>query len=100
MMSKLRAELWADEATAAELSGMPAEKFRAHLQLLEGEGFPKPSPWNGKRYVPAIRAFWDKQAGLELLVEAAPVHHQDEDGKDRWGTNDRENHPGERRATR
>lgn len=92
--------LWADEAAAAEMSGMPAEKFRAHLQLLEAEGFPKPSPWNGKRYAPAIRAFWDKQAGIDpLLVTATPEHH-DDDGKDRWGTNDRENHPRERRATR
>lgn len=99
-MTKPRAELWADEAAAAELSGMPAEKFRAHLQLLEAEGFPKPSPWNGKRYIPAIRAFWDKQAGIDtLLVTAAPEHH-DADGKDRWGTNDRENHPRERRASR
>lgn len=84
-----RAALWADEAEAAELSGMAPDKFRAHLKLLEGEGFPKPSSWNGKRYRPAIIAFWNKQHGLDTVLDsAAPWSHED-DGTDRFGTNAR-----------
>lgn len=84
-----RPELWADDEESALLSGMTMERFRAHLTLLENEGFPKPSPWNGKRFIPAIVAFWHKENGLDALIGAASAGNHDEDGRDKWGTNDR-----------
>ena len=85
-----RPELWANEDEAAVLSGMDVKRFRAHLTLLEGAGFPRPSAWNGLRFIPAIIAFWHKENGLDSLLEPAPGGNHESDGTDKWGTNDRQ----------
>lgn len=58
--------MWANEAESAVLSGYPADgvRFRQDLPNLEGEGFPRTNPRNGKRFIPAIeRFFWGQLDG-------------------------------------
>lgn len=80
-----RADLWANEDTAAKMCGMTPDKFKAHVRLLEGEGFPKKSTWNGLRYIPAILDFWNRQHKLEPLLESADRSNHERDGKENWG---------------
>lgn len=99
-MTKRTDSPWVDEAEAATLCGMTELKFRSHLPLLEGEGFPKPMTWNGKRWRKAIMAFWDRQNGLDALLEPQDGAHHDEEDSDIWGTNGKANSSRERRASR
>lgn len=66
-MTKPRAELWADEAEAAELCGMTKDEFARRIMAMERLGFPKISEWNKKRFRPAIVAWWYKEVGHEGL---------------------------------
>ena len=71
------------EVGAALLGTKRASEWRALVALYERQGFPKIDPVMGGRYVPAIKAFFDKQYGIATLVPAAP------DGIDRpetWKT--------------
>lgn len=56
-----RAENWANEEEAAALSGLSVDAFGVKLPALEAAGFPKRSPWNGKRFIPHILAFFDRE---------------------------------------
>lgn len=58
LASRGRPEDWATESEAAALSGMSPEDFAWKLPYLEEVGFPKKSPWNNKRFIPAIEKFW------------------------------------------
>jgi hypothetical protein len=53
-----RPENWATEDEAAALSGMSRDRFNALLLKLHAAGFPQRTPWNGKRWIPAILDFW------------------------------------------
>ena len=71
------------EIGAALLGSKRASEWKVLAPLYERQGFPKVDPVMGGRYVPAIKAFFDKQYGVATLVPAAP------DGIDRpetWKT--------------
>jgi hypothetical protein len=77
------------EIGAALLGAKRASELKALAPLYERQGFPKIDPVMCGRYVPAIKAFFDRQYGVATLVPAAP------DGIDRpeaWKTA-----PGQRR---
>lgn len=79
-----RAENWANEDEAAALSGMCGDIYRAQLAALETAGFPKRSPWNGKRFIPAILAFFEREHENAPPV-AATLDVDDERAKERFG---------------
>lgn len=58
--------LYADEASiaAAILGPKRAGEWGQIAALLEGRGLPKIDALMGGRYVPAVRAFFDKEHGL------------------------------------
>ena len=56
------------EVGAALLGTKRASEWRALVALYERQGFPKIDPVMGGRYVPAIKAFFDKQYGIATLV--------------------------------
>jgi hypothetical protein len=63
-------------ATDAELGVALLGRARAALwnrlvQSFEREGLPKNDPLMGGRYVPAVKAFFDRQYGLTSSVRAA-----------------------------
>lgn len=66
-------------ATDAELGVALLGRARAALwnrlvQSFEREGLPKNDPLMGGRYVPAVKAFFDRQYGLTSGVRAASGH--------------------------
>jgi hypothetical protein len=63
------------EIGAALLGAKRASEWKALAPLYERQGFPKIDPVMGGRYVPAIKAFFDKQYGVATLVPAAPSFH-------------------------
>jgi hypothetical protein len=78
-------EHWATEEEAAALSGMAVTKFAATVERLEAAGFPPQSAWNGKRFIPAIRAFWDREHSKTVLPGAAETGEDGERDKENWG---------------
>lgn len=54
------------------LGSKRASEWSALAALYERQGFPKVDPIMGGRYVPAIKAFFDKQYGVATLVPTAP----------------------------
>lgn len=53
------------EAEIAERVGLPALDWKAAVSALEKSGLPRPDPmFRGRRYWPAVRAFFDRRAGL------------------------------------
>ncbi len=66
-------------ATDAELGVALLGRARAALwsnlvPSFEREGLPKNDPLMGGRYVPAVKAFFDRQYGLTAGARAAPGH--------------------------
>jgi hypothetical protein len=61
------------EIGAALLGSKRASEWKVLAPLYERQGFPKIDPVMGDRYVPAIKAFFDKQYGVATLVSAAPA---------------------------
>lgn len=60
----------ADDAIAAAFMGPgKTSEWKQIAALLEGRGLPKIDVMMGGRYVPAVRAFFDKEYGL---IEQAP----------------------------
>jgi hypothetical protein len=55
------------EIGAALLGSKRASEWNALAPLYERQGFPKIDPVIGGRYVPAIKAFFDKQYGIATL---------------------------------
>ena len=70
-----------DEALRAQLAPhMTMAAFLRAVSALEGYGFPKPDPLFKGRYMPAVRAWLDAQAGLgKVHAPLAP------DGAETWG---------------
>jgi hypothetical protein len=66
LASRGRPEDWATESEAAALSGMSPQDFSWKLPYLESVGFPKKSPWNDKRFIPAIEKFWWNEPACNL----------------------------------
>ncbi len=66
--------LFAGEAElgAALLGEKRACEWKALAPLYERQGLPTIDEVMGGRYVPAVKAFFDKQYGLTPLVPAAP----------------------------
>lgn len=65
--------LFADDAAIGRaLLGDRACEWKALAGLYERQGFPKIDALMGGRYVPAVRAFFDREYGLSSLVPAAP----------------------------
>jgi hypothetical protein len=62
-----------DEAIGEAVLGTERKReFAAMAQLQERDGMPKINPVWGGRYVPAVKAFLDKQYGLSTAVPLAP----------------------------
>lgn len=49
-----------------------AEQWTAIVPILERRGFPKIDREMGGRYVPAVKAFFDREYGLATLVPKTP----------------------------
>jgi hypothetical protein len=66
--------LFSDDAAlgVALLGVRRAEEWRSLAPLYERRGFPKVDPVMGGRYVPAVRAFFDKEYGLGAAAPLAP----------------------------
>lgn len=61
-----RPELWANELETAVLSGMSQDQFAKKIEALEALGFPKRNPFNDKRFIPHIIAFWERVPVADL----------------------------------
>lgn len=60
--------LWVTDAELIRRSGVPAKIAYATIAVLDttrGSGFPpKQRLWGGRRYWPAVKAYFDKAGGL------------------------------------
>ena len=54
-----------DVIGTALLGADRVQEWRQMVPLLEARGFPKVDPLMGGRYVPAVRAYFDHQYGLD-----------------------------------
>lgn len=62
-----------DKAIGQALLGIiRAEEWPSLVPIYEREGFPAVDPVMGGRYVPAIRAFFDRKYGLTSVAPKAP----------------------------
>ena len=61
-----------DELGVALLGRARSAVWRNLIPLFEREGLPKNDPQMGGRYVPAVKAFFDRQYGLTTAAPAAP----------------------------
>jgi hypothetical protein len=59
-----------DVIGAALLGSERVQEFRQIVPLLEARGLPKVDQLMGGRYVPAVRAFFDHQYGLDRGADA------------------------------
>lgn len=61
-----RDTLWVTDAELIRRSGVPEKVARATLKGMDTNplsGFPKKNPlWGGRRYWPAVQAYWDRIA--------------------------------------
>ena len=66
--------LFADDATlgTALLGSHRSREWREIAALLESRGLPKMDPLMGGRYVPAIKAFFDREYGIADTPPTAP----------------------------
>jgi hypothetical protein len=53
-----------EEEIAEEVLGRRARLWKAVAVVLEREGLPRIDPFMGGRYMPAVRAFFDRRYGL------------------------------------
>jgi hypothetical protein len=67
---------------AALLGADRIQEWRQIVPLLEARGLPKFDPLMGGRYVPAVRAFFDRLYGLDRATDVplAPDGGEDFDG--------------------
>lgn len=74
--------LFADEAELARaLLGERSGAWRELVPLYEARGFPKIDPMMGGRYVPAVKAFFDREY---RLTERGPAAPQGTEGVIEW----------------
>jgi hypothetical protein len=66
--------LFADDAAIgnAVLGPRRSDEWREIAALLENRGLPKMDPLMGGRYVPAIKAFFDREYGIAGTPPTAP----------------------------
>lgn len=69
--------LFADDDAIGQalLGALRAREWKDIAPLYERQGFPRIDPIMGGRYVPAVRAFFDRQHGL--LVLPGPIKRAD-----------------------
>lgn len=69
-----RPEDWANEQESACLLGLESDKYYDLLPQLEASGFPKKTPWNNKRFIPAIDEFRRRwlAGDFRLVEKSAP----------------------------
>jgi hypothetical protein len=60
-----------------------ASEWKALAPLYERQGLPKIDALMAGRYVPAVKAFFDRAYGLASLVQSAPDGIEDEDAWNR-----------------
>lgn len=61
------------EIGAALLGAKRAKEFAERAPLLERRGLPKIDPMMGGRYVPAVKAFFDREHGLTATPQPLAV---------------------------
>lgn len=64
-----REKLWVLDSELIRIMGMPEKRAREVLRMLDTQrsGFPpKQKLWGGRRYLPAVRAYFDKHYGGTL----------------------------------
>lgn len=66
-----RPEDWANEQESACLLGLESDKYYALIPMLEATGFPRKTPWNNKRFIPAIDEFRRRWVALDFREERA-----------------------------
>ena len=65
-------KLWVTDAELIRLMGVPERTARATLALLDSKpsGFPqKQKLWGDRRYMPAVRDYFDQRYGANLSVQ-------------------------------
>jgi hypothetical protein len=74
--------LFLTEAEIARRLGKTPEAWLGVAKVLEREGLPRADPlFDGRRYWPAIEAFFHRRHGLHSMPGAGP---QRPDGKENW----------------
>lgn len=79
--------LFVSDGELAAMLGCGAAKARAAIRALEREGFPRADPLFGGRYLPAVRAFLDRRAGIAAQSSPLPLAI---DGAEKWDGDDEE----------
>lgn len=74
--------LFVSDAKLAAVLGIGEDRARTIFRTLEREGFPARDPIFGRRYLPAVRAFLDRRAGLGVHSAPLPLAP---DGPEHWG---------------
>lgn len=76
--------IFADDAAIGQalLGTVRASEWPSLVPLFEREGFPKVDPVMGGRYVPAVKAFFDRQYGL--LTSPGPSARDGMERPDKW----------------
>ena len=80
-----------DMICAALLGPDRVEEWRMMVSLLEAKGFPKIDERFGGRYLPAVRAYFDHEYGLDGGV-AAPLAPDGREDFESWKKKQRERH--------
>jgi hypothetical protein len=75
--------LFADEREIAQiiLGTVKADQWSSLVPIYERQGFPRIDPITGGRYVPAVKAFFDRQYGL---VASGPLAPDGTERPDTW----------------
>ncbi len=70
------------EAETARRLGKSLDAWRGIAKVLEREGLPAADPlFDGRRYWPAVQAFFHRRHGLHTLPTAGTLRH---DGGENW----------------
>jgi hypothetical protein len=75
-----RPEDWANEQESACLLGLESDKYYDLLSKLEASGFPKKTPWNNKRFIPAIDEFRRRWLAGDFREVAKSAAEDDQKG--------------------
>jgi hypothetical protein len=78
-------EYWATEEEAAALSGVTPDRFREKVAEWEVKGFPKITPDNGKRFIPKILAYWQRESDRVALKPGTKPEQDEELAKEKFG---------------
>lgn len=71
--------LFLDERQVAERLGLSIDEWRATAVVLERSGLPRVDDLFGRRYWPAVKAYFDRRHGLGQSLSAAVA-----DGRENW----------------